>query len=79
MRILDVRDNESGPSSFLGLAEGFPEVLVHAEKADEVERELVNALEGHFQRLMDHGSTRLELDDFPTVRVVRLQLCRPPA
>jgi len=77
LRILDVREGDADPPSFLGLAGGFPQVLVHAVSLDQAERDLVNELEGHLQRLMNHEATRLELDDFPTVREVRLTLRRP--
>lgn len=74
LRILDVRERETDPNSFLGIAEGFPEILVHATTVEQVEKELVNALEGHFNRLMDLEATRLELDDYPTVSELRLHL-----
>lgn len=67
LRILDV-----GEGSFLGIVEGFSEVLVYATTVQQAERDLVNALAEHLRRLMDHEATRLELDDFPTVRIVRL-------
>ena len=79
LRVLDVRERDTEPASFLGIAEGFPGILVHATTIAQVERDLVNALEEHLTRLMDHESTRLQLDDFPTVRVVRLHLVRSPA
>jgi len=69
LRVLDV-----GRGSFLGIVEGFPEVLVHATSALEAEADVTRALIDHLQRLQDHDATRLELDDFPTVRVVRLYL-----
>ena len=74
LRVLDVREREADPPSFLGIAEGFPEILVHATTVEQVEKGLVNALEEHLRHLMDHEATRLQLDDFPTVRVVRLHL-----
>ena len=52
--------------------EGFPEVLVHAYSAQEAEADVTRALIDHLQRLQDHEATRLELDDFPTVKVVKL-------
>ena len=58
------------------IIERFPETLVHARTVEQVERGLVNALEGHLRGLMDQEATRLELDDFPTLRVVRLRLGR---
>ncbi len=78
LRILDVPERETDPPSFLGLVEGFPQVLVHAASVDQAERDLVNALEGHLARLMDPEATRLQLDDYPTVRVVRLHLSPRP-
>jgi hypothetical protein len=76
LRILDVRERETDPFSYLGIAEGFPDVLVHATSVEQAERDLVNAVEEHLRRLMDHEATRLQLDDFPTVRVVHLFLGR---
>lgn len=76
LRILDVREQDTGLPSFLGVVEGFPEILVHATTVGQAERDLVNALEEHLMRLMDLEATRLELDDFPTVRVARLCLSR---
>jgi predicted RNase H-like HicB family nuclease len=77
LRILDVRERDTDPPSFLGIVEGFPEVLAHATTVDRAERDLVKALEDHLKGLMDHEATRLELDDFPTVRAVRLSVARP--
>ena len=58
LRILDVRERETEPPSFLGIVEGFPEILVHATTVGQAERDLVNALERHFRRLMDQEATR---------------------
>jgi predicted RNase H-like HicB family nuclease len=75
LRILDVRERDSDPPSFLGIVEGFPGVLVHATTIEDAERELVNALQGHLARLMDYEATRIQLDDYPTVSVLKLRLC----
>ena len=72
LRILDVQESDVGPNSFLGIVEGFPEILMHATTVEQAERDLVNALEEHLRRLMDQEATRIQLDDFPTVRVSRL-------
>jgi hypothetical protein len=74
LRILDVRERDTGPPSFLGIVEGFPDVLVHATSVAQTERDLMNALSEHLKQLQDHEATRLELDDFPTVRLTRLWL-----
>lgn len=71
LRILDVDEG-----SFLGIVEGFPDVMVHAKSASQAEADLVQALDAHMEGLKDPEATRLELDEFPTVRVVRL-LLRP--
>ncbi len=78
LRILDARERETDPSFFLGIVEGFPEILVHATTAEQTERDLENALEQHLERLMDLEATRLPVDDYPTVRVVRLCLSPRP-
>jgi predicted RNase H-like HicB family nuclease len=76
LRILAAREDDTDPPSFLRIVEGVPEVLVHAMTVEQAERDLTNALEEHLRRLMDHEATRLELDDFPTVRSVKLHLVR---
>ena len=76
LRILDVRERGTDPPSFLGIAEGFPQILVHARTIEQAERDLVNALEQRLGGLMDHEATRLELDDYPTVWATRLTLER---
>ena len=72
LRILDVRERDTDPFSFLGIVEGFPEILVHATTVEQAERDIVNALEDHLRRLMDHEATRIDWDDFPTVRSLRV-------
>ncbi len=74
LRILDVRERDTDPNSFLGIVEGFPAILVHATTVERAERDLVNALEEHLRGLMDHEATRLELDDFPTFCLIRVYL-----
>ncbi len=74
LRILDV-----GEGSYLGIVEGFPEVLVHAISASQAEADLRRALDAHLESLQDHEATRLELDEFPTVRTVRVYLIPRPA
>lgn len=72
LRILDARDHDAGPNSFLGIVEGFPEILVHAETVAQAERDLANALCEHLLRLQDREATRIDWDEFPTVRSTRL-------
>ena len=74
LRILDVREHETDPPSFLGIVEGFPEVLVHATTPGQAESVLSQALSDYLMRLQDREATRGDLDEFPTVRVVRLLL-----
>lgn len=76
LRILDAREREADLPSFLGIAEGFPQVLTHSMSLEQAERDLVNALESHLTRLMHHEETRLQLDDFPTILQFRLLLQR---
>jgi len=59
---------EAEPNSFLGIVEGFPQILSHAASAAQAEADLVRALIDHLERLMDHEATGIELDDLPTVR-----------
>jgi hypothetical protein len=74
LRILDVRERETDPPSFLGIVEGFPEILVHAASPGHAEVDLANALVEYLQRLQDREATRIDWDDFPTVRLVRIYL-----
>jgi len=74
LRILDARERETDPPSFLGIVEGFPDVLVHASSAAGAEQDLANALGEHLKRLQDREATRIEYEDFPTVKIVRLSL-----
>jgi hypothetical protein len=74
LRILDVREKETDPFSYLGIVEGFPDVLVHDASIERTERDLVNALGDHLNRLQDRETTRIDWDDFPTVRLIRLHL-----
>jgi hypothetical protein len=41
LRILDVREREGDPPSFLGIVEGFPQAMSHAASAAEAERDLL--------------------------------------
>jgi hypothetical protein len=68
------RPGPAFPPSFLGTVEGFPEILVHATSIFQVEQNLPDALIAHLKRSQDLEATRLQLDDFPTVRFVRLYL-----
>jgi len=74
LRILDARESDTDPNSFLGIVEGFPEILTHSTSIEQAERDLATALVSHLERIQDTIATRLELDDFRTVRVVRLYL-----
>jgi predicted RNase H-like HicB family nuclease len=73
LRILDV-----GEGSYLGIVEGFPDVMVHARSPSQAEADLVRALGAHLEGLQDREATRIELDDFPTIRVRRLYLVLLP-
>jgi predicted RNase H-like HicB family nuclease len=77
LRILDARESETSPNSFIGIVERFPEILVHATTIEQAERDLTNALTEHLKRLQDFEATRIDWDDFPTVRATRLIVCRP--
>jgi hypothetical protein len=77
LRILDVRERETDPPSFLGIVEGFPQILVHATSPGQAERDLENALSEHLGRIQDREATRIELDDFPVARITRILVGRP--
>ena len=74
LRVLDVRERDTDPPSFLGIVEGLPEVLSHATSPEQAERDLVNALSEYLTRTHDLETTRIDWDDFPTVREARLHL-----
>ena len=74
LRILDVRERQTDPPSYLGIVEGFPGVMAHATSTHQAEVELQAALADWLERLVGSEATRLELDVFPTVKVVRIQL-----
>jgi hypothetical protein len=65
-----------GPHRFLGIAEGFPEVLVFSKSPEAVEIDLTNAVEDRIRCRMNFEVTSIDWDDFPTVRSVRLYLGR---
>jgi hypothetical protein len=74
LRILDVRERETDPCSYLGIVEGFPQVMVHSTSIERAEIDLTNALIEHLTSMVDRDATRPELDDYPTVMVGRLRI-----
>jgi predicted RNase H-like HicB family nuclease len=74
LRILDVRERETDPPSFLGIVEGFPRVMAHAASPADAEADLMRALDDYLSRLQDRDSTRIDWDEFPTVRLVRIRM-----
>ena len=79
LRVLDAREREGDAPSFLGIAEGFPQVLVHATSAAQAEADLVRAVIAHLECLKDPEATWIQADEFPTVRLTRLLLCQSAA
>jgi predicted RNase H-like HicB family nuclease len=79
LRILDVRERETDPPSFLGIVEGFPEVMAYATSPERAEAELTSTLAEHLKRLQDREATRIEWDEFPTVRRLAMTLQPHPA
>jgi hypothetical protein len=69
-----IRVLEAGVGSYLGIVEGFPDILVHATTATEAEADTVRAIADLLERMMCREETRLQFDGFPTVRVVRIHL-----
>jgi predicted RNase H-like HicB family nuclease len=63
---------EAGEGSYLGIVERFPDIRVHATTAAEVEADATRALADHLERWMDREATRMQMEDFPTVRITRL-------
>jgi hypothetical protein len=66
-----------GPNQFLGIAEGFPDVLTFSSTAEQAEIDLTNAVIQYLRRMMDLEATRCDWDDYPTVRVTCLRLAMP--
>ena len=73
LRILHVRERDTDRPSFRGIVEGFPGIFVHASTVGRWKGPRERAKE-RLSRLMDHGATRMQLDDLPTVRKSRLVL-----
>lgn len=69
LRVLD-----AGDGSFIGVVEGYPEILVAGTSASQTEADLTRALAELLERGRDLEATRLQLEDFPTVREFRLYL-----
>jgi hypothetical protein len=78
LRILDVREHETDPFSYLGIVEGFPDILAHSTSVGQVEKDLMNAIAEHLKRLRADEATRIDWDEFPTARVVRLCVSLKP-
>ena len=74
LRVLDVRERETDAASYLGVVEGFLGILVHADCPDVAEADLVRAVCDYLENLRRSDETRIELDEFPTIRVARLRL-----
>jgi hypothetical protein len=77
LRILDAREGDGDPPSFLGIVEGVPQILVHGDSVEGAEITLQNALVEHLRGLMDHAATGIFIDDLPTVRVSALRWSQP--
>jgi hypothetical protein len=69
LRILEV-----GPGQYAGIVDGFPDFLVTGTSITQTERDLVAVLIGQVQQLPHYDRHRFWLDEFPTVRVVRVFL-----
>lgn len=52
-----------GQPPYLGIAEGFPQVLTYLVSVEQAERDLVNALKRHLGRRVGYEATRLRYDD----------------
>ena len=69
LRILEV-----GHGEYAGVVDGFPDFLVMGNSVAQVERELVVVLVEQIRRLLNYRPIPYGLDEFPTVRRVRLSL-----
>lgn len=70
---------EAGPRSYVGIVEGFPVVMGHGPTVGEAETDTLRALSTFLEEQPDLEATRLQLDEFPTVRVSRLRWTAPSA
>jgi hypothetical protein len=69
LRILEV-----SPGQYAGIVDGFPDFLVTGTSIGQTERELIEVLIGQLQRLLNYDRHRFWLDEFPTVRFLRVTL-----
>jgi len=70
-----VRERDTDPPSLLRIVEGFPQILTRSTSVEQAEVDLTNALEEHLKRIQDRETTRIDWDEFPTVRTLRICLC----
>jgi hypothetical protein len=69
---------EAGPDSYLGIVDGFPEILVQAVPAQKGQADLVRGLEDYLERIQKCEDARIKHESFPTVRVAWAYLRSPP-
>jgi predicted RNase H-like HicB family nuclease len=74
LRILDVRERDTDPPSFLGTVEGFPQVMAHAASVADVFQDLLAALGEYLTRIQEREVTQIDWDEFPTVRQIRVPI-----
>ena len=69
LRILEV-----SPGEYAGVVDGFPDFFVTGSSMPQVERELVVVLVEQVRRLLNYRPAPYGLDEYPTVRRIRLRL-----
>jgi hypothetical protein len=57
LRILDARERETDPPSYLGIVEGFPLIMTHSTSVEQAAIDLTNAFIEHVKGLQDQEAT----------------------
>jgi hypothetical protein len=69
---------QAGPNSFLGLVDGFPQILTESSTVGGAEIDIVNALGDYLESLAEPPDARVEHDDMPEIRRLTILLSTTP-
>jgi hypothetical protein len=67
---------QAGPNSFLGVIDGFPQILTESPTVGGAEIDVLNSLGDYIASLAEPPQAETEHDDFPTIAILRLRLTR---
>jgi hypothetical protein len=70
---------QAGPNSFLGLIDGFPQILTESPTVVVAQIDVLNALGECLASMAESPAVRVEHDDYPTVRILRLGITSLPS